>query len=265
MPVRLLTKTWRDHWRGLLAWTAGLVAIAAVELYVYPGIRDSSASIGQLMESYPEAFREFFRMEDYTSGVGFLNVELFSMMVPLVFIAVGATWGAAATAQEEERGTADFLLALPVGRGQVLITKMAATILALTGIALALMLTLAVGTDLVDIDIPLGHIAAACLASSLLGGLYAGIGFLLGALTGRRGVALGVAIALGLAAFLAYSLAPMVDAFDAVNPVNPFAWSVGSNPLAGGLAASDVLRLVGVSAVLYAGALLAFARHDVRT
>ena len=124
MLLPLLLKTWRDRWRGLVAWTTGLVLITAVELYVYPSIRDSGEGMEALIEGFPDAMQEIFRMSDYTSGAGFLNVEMFSIIVPLVFIAVGATWGAGGTADEEEKGTADLLLTLPVSRAAIVVTKM---------------------------------------------------------------------------------------------------------------------------------------------
>lgn len=261
----LLTKAWRDRWRGLLAWTVGLVAMAAVQLYVYPSVRDSGDSMSQFIDEFPEAMQAMFRIEDYTSGVGFLNTELFSMLVPLVLIAVGASWGAAATAEEEERGTADLLLTLPVSRTRILATKVIATVAVLVGLVGALTATLAVGTRLVDMDIGLDRLLAAAAMAGLLGLVYAAIAFLVGAWSGRRGIALGVTIGLALAGFLAYSLAPLVDTFDAINPVNPFQWSLGADALSQGIDTGYALRLLLLSAVLLAGSVVAFARRDIRT
>lgn len=108
-PIAL--RTWADHWRAILAWMMGLVGI--VQLTVYPSVRDTAGSTMDFVNAFPEAFKAMFRISDYTSGPGYLSVELFSMLVPLVFIAVGASWGASATAGEEESGTADLLMSLP--------------------------------------------------------------------------------------------------------------------------------------------------------
>jgi ABC-2 type transport system permease protein len=264
MLLPLLVKTWRDRWRGLTAWTVGLVLIGIVELYVYPSIRDSAEGMSSLVEAFPEAMQEMFRMSDYTSPAGFLNVEMFSIMVPLVFISVGASWGASATADEEEKGTADLLLTLPVSRSQIVLTKGVATLAALAAIVMVISVSLVIGAAVVDMDLPASSIWAASAMSGLLGALYAGLGFLIGALTGRRGVALGAAIALAIAGFLVYSLAPMLDLFDTINPMNPFQWAVGGDPLRNGMDAGYVLGLAGVTLVLFAGALLSFSRRDIR-
>ena len=264
MVLPLLLKTWRDRWRGLVAWTTGLILITAVELYVYPSIRDSGEGMEALVEGFPEPMQEIFRMTDYTSGAGFLNVEMFSIIVPLVFIAVGASWGAGATADEEEKGTADLLLTLPVSRTSVLVTKGTAAILVLVGLTIVLAATLIIGSDMVDLGVPYSNLVAACLMSGLLGVLYTAIGFCVGAVTGRRGVALGVAFTLAIAGFLLYSLAPMVDVFDTINPANPFQWAVGGDPLTNGVDVGYALLFLLVSVLLFAGAVLAFRRRDIR-
>ena len=126
----LLLKTARDHWRSYLVWTIGLLAMVGIQLSVYPTVRSSAAGLATFLDNYPEALKQIFRMEDYTSGAGYLSTELFSMMLPLIFISIGASWGANATAQEEECRTADILLTLPISRVRVLSTKITTAILA---------------------------------------------------------------------------------------------------------------------------------------
>ncbi|NDG09892.1 MAG: hypothetical protein EB112_04265, partial [Actinobacteria bacterium] len=126
--IALYVKTWRDHWRTLLAWSLTLIALISIQMSIYPSISENKEALQGFLESYPEAIRKIFRMQDYTSGPGFLSTELYSMMIPLVLIAVGGTWGAAATAEEEDEGTADLLLTLPISRSRILISKMFAAI-----------------------------------------------------------------------------------------------------------------------------------------
>ena len=264
MLLPLLLKTWRDHWRGFIAWTIGLILITAVQLWVYPSIRDSASSTSQMLDAFPEEMRQIFDMSNYTTGAGFLNVELFSMVVPLVFIAVGATWGAGATADEEEKGTADLLLTLPVSWARIVLTKIMATATGLFVLAGALATAIVVGAGMVDMGLEAVNVVSACLMVCLLGCLYAGIGFLVGAMTGRRGVAIGATITLALAAFISYSLASLVDFFENINPVNPFEWALGFNPLVAGFDAWYAIRLIAVSVLLFAAAVLVFRRRDIR-
>jgi len=63
-----------------------------------PEHRRLGKGIEALLDAFPEAYKEIFRMEDYTSGAGYLGTELFSLAIPFIFIAVGSTWGASHSA-----------------------------------------------------------------------------------------------------------------------------------------------------------------------
>lgn len=263
MFVPLLLRTWRDRWRGIVGWTLGIVAISIVMMWVYPSITASPMDMEALAQSFPEAFQEFFRMTDYTSGPGYLGTEMFSFMVPLVFIAVGASWGASGTAEEEERGTADLLFSLPLSRSAVLIAKMVAAILVLVVVFAATFTSLYVGAQVVDMEIGTQELLAACVTNLLLGMLFAGLSFLIGAATGRKSIALGISITVALAAFLMYSLAPLVDTFDAVIDFNPFQWALGNLPLYNGFDVGYVVNLLVASLVLMVASLFVFQRRDI--
>ena len=57
---------------------------------------------------------------------GYLGTELFSLIVPLLLIIAAVATGARAIAGEEERGTLDLLMSLPVTRRRVTAEKLAA-------------------------------------------------------------------------------------------------------------------------------------------
>ena len=136
MNIALFKKMFKDHWKSLLSWSLVIIFMVTIQLSVYPTIVESGNAAKQFIDSYQEAFKKMFRMEDYTSGPGFLSTELFSLMLPLVMIGVGVIWSASATAEEEETGTADLLFSLPVSRRVILLSKMAATFVALVILAL---------------------------------------------------------------------------------------------------------------------------------
>jgi ABC-2 type transport system permease protein len=109
-------------------------------------------------------------------------------MIPFILIGVALAAAAAATAGEEEAGTADLLLALPVTRGLVLVARALALTGAVVGLAALGWVTLVAGTTMVDLDVSTGGQAAGAVMTGLLGLLYGTLGLLLGALTGRRAV-----------------------------------------------------------------------------
>jgi len=260
----LLLKTARDHWRGYLIWTLGLVAMVVIQLSVYPTIRKSAAGLASFLDNYPEALRQIFRMEDYTSGPGYLSTELFSMMLPLIFISIGASWGSNASAQEEERRTADILLTLPISRIRILGTKIITAVLAQVLLAVVLVVTLVIGIRFVDLPLATSKIIAGALTGALLGILFNSVATFMGAAWGKKSIALGGAIGLAIAGFLFYSLAPLVNTFERITPINPFQWTLGSRPLFEGIDLGYTVLSLLVSSALYFAALFVFKRRDIQ-
>ena len=253
----------RERWRSLAVWSFGLAGISAVELAVYPSIQATAKGWTEMLDQWPEAFKEAFRLDAYSSGPGFLNTELFSLMFPLVLIAVALGAAAAATAGEEERGTADLLLSLPILRGRVLAAKVVAMVIGVVIVMLAAALTIIVGAPLADLDVGTANVLAAGALTALLGLVFGCVGLLLGALTGKRSAALGGGIALAIAAFLLQVLAPMADWLEPWQKASPFYWALHSDPLINGIDWGAVGLMVGVGLVLLAATAVVFHRRDI--
>jgi len=263
---QVLTLMWRtlnERWRSTFGWGLGLVLMAVLQLAVYPSVAKSSASMQEFVDQWPEAFRQAFNLDAYTTGAGFLNAEMFSMMVPLVLIAVAVSGAAAATAAEEERGTADLLLSLPVSRGRVVVAKVLATVIAVLLVAAATLLAIAVGAPLVDLEVGLADLAAGVLMTALLALFFGAVALLVATVTGKRAVALGTAVGLALAAFLLNALAPMADWLEPWQKASPFYWALGDNPLVNGVDApmAGLLLVAAVAQVVLAD--VAYRRRDI--
>lgn len=261
--VPLLRKTLRDHLRGIFGWIAGIVALIAVQLSVYPTVRDTTSRVTDFAEAFPEAFKKIFRMEEYGTAVGYLSTELFSATLPLIFIAVGVTWGARVATDEIEAGTADILFALPISRRRFLLTRIVAEVVVLAVLGAILALALLVGTPIVDMSVSTSSIVAAAWSTALTGAVFGSVGVLIGALSGRRSMALGVSLTVAIASFVVYSLAPLVEVMDDINPFNPMQWTVGAESLKHGIDIGYSVTAVVFAGVLMAGAIVAFDRRDI--
>ena len=259
----LIRKTLHDHRRLALWWGVGLLGMGAIELWAYTFMAKAGPGAQAFVESFPESMRKMFRMDDYFSGPGFLGTELYSFMVQLVFIAIGATLGAAATAAEEERRTADILLALPLRRREILVSKMVALLILQTIVAAMFVVFLWLAMPLADMVAPIGNVIAATSMCALLGLVCAGIAYLVGALTGHRGLALGVAMTVAIVSFLVYSLSPMIDVLDKIVNFVPWQWAMGNGPLTAGFDLVHTALLVCTSIALAIGAIAVYERRDI--
>lgn len=259
----LAQRVLRERWKGLAGWMTGVVSLIVIQVSVYPTIRDSRQGWSDLTEQFPEAFRKMFRMEDYTSPSGYLSTELFSFMIPLIFIGLTTTWAARSASEEEENGTADILLTLPVSRSSLLATRLVSMLSVVTLLVGVTTFALIAGTEIVDMNVGSIRIFQASLACGVLALPFGGVSVTLASITGRRGVGLGGGLGLAIAMFVFYSLAPLVSFFDALLPVNPFEWTIGQSPLVDGLDARWTLVSLLVSAALYIAAFFFYERRDI--
>lgn len=259
----LIRRVFHERWRGLIGWMFGVVSLIAIQVSVYPTIRDSRQGWADVTEQFPEAFRKMFRLEDYTSPTGYLSTELFSFMIPLIFIGLTTTWAARSAADEEENGTADILLSLPITRPSILITRLFASLSVLVVLAAVTATSLIVGTELTNMDVGYGNIFMASVSCAVLSLPFAGISVVLASLTGRRGIGLGAGIGIAIAAFVLYSLAPLVTLLEHLLPMNPFQWTIGQSPLVHGIDVWRAVLAISVSGLLGAVAVHSYDRRDI--
>lgn len=260
----LYAKTLKDRRRGIIGWCLGIVAIVAVQMSVYPSVRSSAGDWQSLIDNLPDAFQKILRMVDYSTGAGYLSAELMTFVMPLIFIGLGASWGARLTTEDEEGGTADVLLSLPVRRSAVVTSRLGAVLTVLAVTASSMGASLAVGATLLDMNIAPVRFLQVSIVQFLLGAFAMSISAALGAATGRRSIALGVAMSVSIALFVLYSLAPLVKVIETVNPYNPLQWSMGMDAMRTGLHYGYVVATVSVTIVLVAVTYGMFSDRDVR-
>ena len=252
-----------DRIRGIAGWIGGIVAIVTVQMSVYPTVRDSTADWEQATESFPEAFREIFRMEDYTTPAGYLSTELMTFVIPLIFIGLGAGWGARLTTEDEESRAADIILGLPISRYHYFAARLTSLIGVLGTAALFFTVSLVVGSSLLDMNVSIARMVSASAVVLLLGLMGAGLAATIGAATGRRAVALGVSLSILIGAFMVYSLAPLVSLFDLFGTVNPWEWTLGTQPITSGFDLGKAALSVALSSILFGIAARLFSTRDI--
>lgn len=265
MNRQIFMQTWRSHWKSFISWALVMISMNSIELSVYPTMSKSGDSMKSFLDSFPEGFKKMFRMEDYFSGPGFLNTELFSLIIPMVMIGVGLAWGAGATADDEERGTADLLFTLPISRSKILWSRLIAMISALALIAVINFVNLMIGAKIVNMSLSANHLAAGSLGCFLIGMLFASFGALFGAASGKRGASLGVGAGIAILFYVFYTLTAIVDKFNFIKPVNPFQWLIDANQLIDGLALVTNFKFFILSAAAAIAASWIINRRDIHS
>jgi ABC-2 type transport system permease protein len=260
--IALLRKAVDEQRRSAVAWGIGLLGLAFTYAAIYPSIVKSQAALDQYMQSLPAAFRELFGV-DYSSPAGYLRAELFASLGPLVFLLFAIGAGARAIGGEEEAGTLEVFLALPVLRRSVVLSKALTATLVSAALAAVLWVALLLLGRPFDLTVPAIDLAAACVMLWLLGLAFGAIALLVGAATGRRGTAVATTGTLAGVAYIVNLFGLTVSALEPFRPLSPFRWALAPDPLTTGLHPANVAVLLGIALVATALAVVAFERRDV--
>ena len=265
MLRNVFLKSLRDLRRSFAWWTVGLAGYVALIASVYPTVRDNP-DLEKLVESYPEALKAFVAFGgqfDFTSAAGYLGSELFSFMMPALFLVAAVGHGAGTLAGEEERGTIDLLLSSPLSRTRVALEKLAAMCVELAALGVVLWLALWVGARAFSMEVSVAHLASATALLVVLALAYGAIAFMVAAATGRKTLAIGLTVALAVGAYLVNSLASLVEVLEPFQKATPFYHYAVADPLRQGLDPWHTLFLIAVGAVAAAGGVLLFDRRDL--
>jgi len=255
-------RTIYDQRRALLGYGIGLLAFTAMISGIWPTVRDQGEDFQKLLDSYPPALKAAFDIGSF-DGAGFLKGEMFSFMLPVLFLIFAIGRGADLIAGEEERGALDMLLAQPVPRRRALLQKAAGLLVGLAILAMVVLLPLAIVVRLAGFGVSVTNLASTVFMLFLLASFF-GIGALtMGAVKARRGVAIGVAAAVAAATYFLQVAARLVPSTDAAKWASPFYYYSGGDPLVEGLRLGHALALAVATAALLAVAVWAFERRDI--
>ena len=260
--MTIFAKALRDRRRAMIGWSAGLAGLTGLILLYWPTVKDNP-ELDRFLRGLPEAVRALTGRSSLTSPAGYLNAELFALMVPLLLLVTAIGMGARAIAGEEERGTLELLLSAPISRRRVLLEKVAAGVLMLAVLGVVLFAALAVGAQLAGMAIGTGRLAATALSVVVLTLPFGALALALGCATGARGAAIGPTVAVAAAAYLLDSLAPLSSALRPWRVVSPFHWYDAEAVLTGGPRWGYLALLAGTAALLTALAAVLFERRDV--
>jgi ABC-2 type transport system permease protein len=259
----VFTKTVRDlRWPTFFT-AAGLGAMTAYFALLFPTYSKLIDMNALLAKMGPAAKLLGASVGDAGSLVGFLHIELFSMILPAVMVAFAAGMASGFTAGEESRGTIDVLLSYPVSRRRLVLEKTLAVTLATVLAAGVIWAFAEAGAAISNSPLPGDKLACALVMLVLLGLAFGSIALAISAFTGNRGAAIGVAVGLMVAMYLVDALANIVDGLNAIRPLSLFRYYMGDDPLRNGLPLGDVAVLAAVCLVFLGVALVAFDRRDL--
>jgi len=256
MAPELFRRGLLDHRRALVGWCIGVVGYCVLVASIYPSIKGFSG-FEKLVQQYPTALKSLFSIGgDITTGAGFVDTELFSLMLPLLVLTLAIGSGARTFAGEEETGRLELVLAYPVRRRNAVVAKAAALAVEVALVCAVGFVALAALDGIVGLGLDFGHLAEALLGVAVLGLLYGWLAVAVGASWPSKLLALGLPAGYAAAAYLVGGLHALAGWLDPLRVLSPF-WLVGQSPLQNGVDWWGVLVVaVAAAAALTAGGLL---------
>ncbi len=260
--IEFLNRGLRDRTRALIGWCVGVAAYIALIAAIFPSI-EGSANFDELVQNYPEALKSLFGFSgNLTSGPGFIDTELFNLMLPLLAIALAISLGTRTLAAEEEAGRLELPFAYPVRRRDGVVAKGLAVGVEVAIFSAVVFLALALLDPVFGLDLPFSRLAAAVIGLGLLAVLHGWLSLTVGAAHPSRALAIAVPAAFAAFSFLVNGLHQLASWLDPFRFLSSF-WWIGQSPLSDGVRLVGLL-VVGLAAVLLlAAAALLIERRDL--
>jgi len=255
----VVRRAFDDQRRSILTWGLTLGAFGAFMAAIYPSVQDT---ITQVAKNYPSALAKAFDVNSMNTVEGYVNAEMFSIIVPMAIGLFAARSILHPLVMAEEQGQLDTILSLPLSRrvlvaGAFLVTALlSAAILGLGGVMIV------VAGRLAGTGIDIGLVAAGVFGLWPLAIFFAGVSALAGGVLHRSASVTGVAVGVLVGMYILDLAGRLATALEPLRSISVFKYY--GSPMLDGI---DVWAFVGVSAaavvLVVAGALL-LERRDIR-
>lgn len=264
MFTELLTRSLSAQRRSALIWSAALLILVTSVLAVWPAMSESGSLDSLVTEMSPEVISAL-GLEALSSPAGFLNGNLYALFLPLLISMLGILHMNTLTAGDEDAGRLELLLALPVSRFSVYLSRFLAVALVLAGVSVLVGATIGVGGAALEMDLEVSGVLAVSVSLFLLALFHAAVALALAGLGLRSGVVLGGACAVLILGYLVHALLPLIDSLSGVSAISPWHWALGEQPLESGFDVGAITLLMAGTVVCAVVGLIAVRRRTIRT
>ena len=249
-----------SRWLAIIGWGIGLSLFGAIYISTFPEAGEQMAALADL-SIYQAMGVDLGSFEGLiaSSVIGFIPIILG------IYVIITST---NILAGEEDSGTLELILAMPLSRWQIVAMKAMALavafflILVIAGAGNALVLSAIKATF--EVDVTAMQLFIVILGSWPLTIAFFMIGLFLGAYLPNRRSAVLVMTVIFVASYFGENLAALVRSLESIKPLSLFYYFDSSATVfTEGVKAKDILILLAVAAVFFLLALLSFQRRNV--
>ena len=257
MSATVFTKGVRDRWIGMTVAVVVLGLMIVLGMWVYGDIDLS------IYTDLPEALRSIVGIPVGADPAVMAYNVMLGTTGALTLASLALSMGASAIAGEERDGTLGLLLANPIPRTRVLVSKGAAMVTLVVAGVLLLWGAGRLAPVLLDVEVGTTHVGAMALHVAVNSLFYGFLALAVGAWTGRRPLASGVTVAVMVVSFVGAGLLPLWHPVAWLARAMPWYWFDGSDPLVNGANGAHLAVLAGGIVVLAGVAVAGVNRRDL--
>lgn len=261
-PLPIFRRSMADGWRSLVAWTAGVVAVLALYLPLYPSV-GGNGQMQQIIESMPPELVNTLGFAGIGSGAGYTQATFFGLIGFLLLTIAATSWGASAIGGAEETGRLELALAHGVGRAQYALESALSILARLLWLGLVAALLVLALNDPSELGLAPADVVATVIALLGLTFLSGSAALAVGALAGRRSVGTLAGAAVAVTGYVLNAIANQAGDAEAIRNASPYAWAYQNDPLSNGVDAAGLAALWGASLLLVVLATIVLRRRDV--
>lgn len=248
---------------ALIGWGASLALTMIAFVAMFPSI--AKIDYEKIAAQYPEDLMRAFGVESLskigTPG-GFLDLELFGVIMPLALIFLPIGMIAHAITNDEENGYLTPLLALPIARRSVMAAGCLSAVLAHLLAIVAIVVSAMAASVVFGVGLPLSDILRSSFSTLPLGVFAAGIAALAAGISSRRGLPTALAAGTLVAMYLLQVLAGFSGFFHNIRGISVFNYY--NQWINGSIDWLPYFGILSVSAALMFCGGRTFARRDIR-
>jgi ABC-2 type transport system permease protein len=253
-----------SRYRGqILGWGLGLALLGFYLVGFYDTIAAEQETYTRLIENFPKEMMAFFGdFTEMATPQGYLGIEFFSYM-PLILGIFAVMAGSGLLASDEEAGTLELVIAHPISRTALFVSRLLAFITAAASILILTWLSFVLGKQSSSMDVTVGELARPFIELFAMLMLFGGLALLLSMLLPSRGMAAMISGLLLVASFFITSLQRIDPDLEPLARFSPLTYYLGGDAILG-LNGEWLAGLVGFALLFMLAGWFFFQRRDLR-
>lgn len=249
-----------SRWMAILGWGIGLSLWGSMYIGIFPEMADEMASLSDLSIYQAMGF-DLGSFAGYIAGV----VVQFMPLILGIYVIMSST---GTLAGEEDNGTLELVVAMPLPRWQIVAMKTAALSIVILIIMVILgagsAFTLSIISQTTEVDVTPLQLFSALLGTFPMMLAFFSIGLFLGTVMPSRRLAVAVMVFVYLGSYVANSVANLVESMAFLEAISLFSYvDTTAGVFTNGMDVGNTLVLLLVSAVFFGLAILSFQRRNV--